>query len=199
MQTKPVASIIIATYNRPDVLRFAIESVILSSFHDWELLIIGDGCSDSTVDAVSEFNDSRIYFRNLPKHSGNQFAPNNAGVARACGKYVLFLNQDDMDFGAHIKQSIEYLETSKADIAFSPVALLRRSGRTSGPPRQEDDILLLDGVSPQGFDPTVFAIASSWIVRREVCLAVGDWVAPEKTRISPSQEWLFRAWRRATR
>ena len=81
MQTNPVASIIIATYNRPDVLHFAIESVVLSSFHDWELLIIGDGCSDRTVDAVSEFNDSRIYFRNLPKHSGNQFAPNNAGVA----------------------------------------------------------------------------------------------------------------------
>ena len=50
-----------------------------------------------------------------------------------------------------------------------------------------------------GFDPQTFIIASSWIVRSDVCRAVGPWCDPETTRLSPSQEWLFRAHRRGRR
>jgi hypothetical protein len=61
-------------------------------------------------------------------------------------------------------------------------------------------VVTLDGtVERDRFDPTSFIISSSWVVRREICDAVGPWLAIEKTRLSPSQEWLYRAYRQGRR
>ena len=191
--TSPTASIVIATYNRPQVLDYAIRSVLQSRFGDWELIVVGDGCTDGTEDLVRSFADPRISWHNLPENSGNQAAPNNAGVAKARGRYLFFLNHDDMWFADHLGGSIRFLERAEADVTFSPVALVDRSGCDSGPPDPHRDTIVLDGVAPGGYDPRVFVIASSWAVRREAYDRVGPWRLPESTRLSPSQEWLFRA------
>lgn len=190
----PAASIIIATYNRAEVLRYAILSVVQSDFADWELIVIGDGCTDNTEEVVKSFGDKRITYENLPENSGGQAAPNNRGIKKARGQYVFFLNHDDMYFADHLTASIKFLEESDADIIWSPVALLKKSGRENGPPRAPDDVVELGGaVDGDSYDPNVFVIASSWAMRRETCLAVGEWSAESSTRLSPSQEWLFRA------
>jgi GT2 family glycosyltransferase len=191
--TAPAASIVIATYNRPQVLDYAIRSVLQSTVNDWELIAVGDGCTDDTEALVRSFGDPRISWHNLPENSGNQAAPNNAGVERARGRYLFFLNHDDMWFADHLGASIDFLEQTGADVAFSPVVVLDRSGRKSGPPDPEADTIVLDGVAPSGYDPRVFVIASSWAIRRSAYDRVGPWHPPESTRLSPSQEWLFRA------
>jgi GT2 family glycosyltransferase len=189
----PAASIVIATFNRPQVLDYAIRSVLQSTFDDWELIVVGDGCTDGTEALVRSFGDPRISWHNLPENSGNQAAPNNAGAVRARGRYLFFLNHDDMWFADHLGGSIDFLERTGADVAFSPVALLDSSGRDSGPPDPQADTIVLDGVAPGGYDPRVFVIASSWAIRRSAYDRVGPWHSPETTRLSPSQEWLFRA------
>jgi glycosyltransferase involved in cell wall biosynthesis len=78
--TAPAASIVIATYNRPQVLRYAIRSVLQSTFEDWELIVVGDGCTDGTEALARSFGDARISWHSLPENSGNQAAPNNAGA-----------------------------------------------------------------------------------------------------------------------
>lgn len=195
----PTASIIIATYNRAQTLLYAIRSVRHSSFQDWELIIVGDGCTDDTEAAVQSVGDRRIRFVNLPGNSGGQSAPNNAGAEMARGRYVFFLNHDDMYFPDHLSHSITFLEATGADLIFSPVVLLQRSGRESGPPDPLCDRIALDGEGSGRFDPNTFIIASSWAMRRETCSRVGQWLAPERTRLSPSQEWIFRAWRTGQR
>ena len=200
MTAAPTASIIMATYNRSYVLRYAIASVLRSDFSDFEVIVVGDGCTDDTEEVVRGFADPRIRFVNLPTNSGAQSAPNNAGVALARGRYILFLNHDDLYFADHIGASIAFLERTEADIAWSPALVLETSGRESGPPDAERDVIGIHGaVADAGFDPQTFIIASSWIVRAEVCRAVGPWRAPETTRLSPSQEWLFRAHRQGRR
>jgi GT2 family glycosyltransferase len=184
---------VIATYNRPQVLDYAIRSVLQSNFDDWELIVVGDGCTDDTEALVRSFGDPRISWHNLPENSGNQAAPNNAGAERARGRCLFFLNHDDMWFANHLGGSIEFLERTGADVAFSPVALLLRSGHESGPPDPQADAIVLDGVAPTGYDPRVFVIASSWAIRRSAYDQVGPWHPPDSTRLSPSQEWLFRA------
>jgi glycosyltransferase involved in cell wall biosynthesis len=195
----PTASIIVATYNRAQTLLYAIRSVRHSSFDDWELIIVGDGCTDDTEAAVQSVGDRRIRFVNLPDNSGGQSAPNNAGVAMARGRYVFFLNHDDMYFPDHLSRSITFLEATGADLIFSPVVLLERSGRECGPPDPSCDRIALDGEGSGRFDPGTFIIASSWAMRRETCSRVGPWLAAERTRLSPSQEWIFRAWRTGQR
>jgi glycosyltransferase involved in cell wall biosynthesis len=200
MSSEPAASIIIATYNRPSVLRYSIASVLQSDFADWELIVVGDGCTDDTEEVVRAFADPRISFMNLPGNSGGQSAPNNAGLALARGRYIFFLNQDDMYFPDHLRRSVEFMDREGADLAWSPVLLLHQSGSETGPPDPSRDVVWLDGGVPAGtFDPGAFIIASSWVAKRQTCLAVGPWRSEEQTRLSPSQEWLFRAYQQGRR
>jgi GT2 family glycosyltransferase len=46
--SQPAVSIVLATYNRPAVLAFAIRSVLAQDFADWELIVVGDRCSEAT-------------------------------------------------------------------------------------------------------------------------------------------------------
>jgi len=194
MTGEPTASVVMATYNRSYLMRYSIGSLLRSDFSDFELIVVGDGCTDDTEEVVRSFADTRIRFINLPRNSGAQSAPNNAGVELARGRYILFLNHDDLYFPDHLATSIAFIERERADIAWSPVLLLHKSGRESGPPDPNYDVIGLDGVPARpSFDPRTFIIASSWIARTDAYRAVGSWRAPEATRLSPSQEWLFRA------
>ncbi len=72
-------SVVTATYNRSNVLFYAISSLIRSTFEDWELIIVGDACTDDTREVVAGFADSRIRFYNLAENFGDQSGPDNSG------------------------------------------------------------------------------------------------------------------------
>ena len=82
MSTAPIVSVVLATYNRSRVLAHAIESVRSSTLTDWELIVVGDHCTDDTAEVVASFDDPRITFINLPQNVGEQSGPNNEGVRR---------------------------------------------------------------------------------------------------------------------
>ncbi|SMX38595.1 glycosyltransferase family 2 protein [Maliponia aquimaris] len=194
MPNAPTVSVIISAYNRPKVIPYAIQSVLNSDYDDWEMIVVGDGCNAATEDAIRAFPDKRIRFHNLPENTGHQSAPHNAGVDMARGKYVFFLNQDDMYFPHHIAARVAFMEETGADISWSPILLLQQSGSDSGPVDPGADKLILDGAVADGkFDPRTFVISSCWAVRRDICHKVGPWLPIEQTRLSPSQEWLHRA------
>src|SRR5690606_34069774 len=93
----PLVTVVIATYNRAETLKYAIESVLWQSFRDFELWVIGDCCTDHTDKVVNSFmHDPRVNWYNLPKNSGYQSKPNNEGIRRARGKYIAYLNHDDI-------------------------------------------------------------------------------------------------------
>ena len=106
----PLVSIILATYNRSPVLAHAIESVRRSTLTDWELIVVGDGCTDDTAAVVASFDDPRVTFINLPRNVGEQSGPNNEGLRLARGRYIaaarrfrgpgVRLGEDDDDGGA---------------------------------------------------------------------------------------------------
>src|SRR5687768_2420846 len=87
MSSAPLVSVVIATYNRARVLAHAIESVRRSSLTDWELLVVGDHCTDETSEVVASFSDERITYINLPYNVGEQSGPHNEGISRARGRY----------------------------------------------------------------------------------------------------------------
>jgi len=92
----PLVSVIIATYNRSNVLAIAIKTVLAQTYPQWELLVIGDACTDDTAAVVAGFGDVRIRFHNLAQNVGEQSGPNNEGMQQAKGKYFAFLNHDDL-------------------------------------------------------------------------------------------------------
>jgi glycosyltransferase involved in cell wall biosynthesis len=188
----PVVSVIIATYNRSRILRHAIQSVCNSSFTDWELIVVGDACTDDTAACVASFNDPRIRFVDLPSRCGDQSGPNNHGLALARGRYLAFLNHDDLYFPDHLAACVAELEASGADLVWVPSAIANAKAVTPGD--RPFSFGLLGVPAGPGYSPLATCLASSWMLRRELADRVGPWRSPDEIYVTPSQDWLFRAW-----
>jgi glycosyltransferase involved in cell wall biosynthesis len=198
MSTGPLVSIILATYNRRRVLAHAVESVRRSTLDDWELIVVGDHCTDDSAAVVAAFADPRIRFVNLPQNVGEQSGPNNEGLRLARGRFIAFLNHDDLYFADHLSTLVACCEREQADLVWSPVLVAlpvpiaeltagRWQMRVHGIPATQD------------YDPRVFVFASAWLLRRELAAAVGPWRPARETFATSSQDWLFRAWRSGAR
>jgi glycosyltransferase involved in cell wall biosynthesis len=103
MQHKPLFSVVIPVYNRPDHIAEAIRSVIAQKFSDWELLVVDDGSTDSTREVILSFTDSRI--RYIHQQNAERGVARNTGVRNAVGGYVLFMDSDDLMLPDHMIQA----------------------------------------------------------------------------------------------
>jgi glycosyltransferase involved in cell wall biosynthesis len=98
----PRVTVIMATYNWAPVLRYSIASVLDQTWRDFELRVVGDGCTDESADVVGAFGDERIHWHNLAVNHGNQSGPNNEGLARARGELIAYLGHDDLWLPHHL-------------------------------------------------------------------------------------------------
>jgi glycosyltransferase involved in cell wall biosynthesis len=188
----PTVSVIVATYNRSQPLRHAIRSVCNSTFSDWEIIVVGDACTDDTAQVVSSFDDSRIRFVNLPSRCGDMSGPHNHGLTLARGKYVAFLNHDDFYLPDHLAKCVAELESSGAELVWVPCAVARPKADPTG---DWPFSFALIGVPPTfEYSPLGIYVASSWVFRRDLAGRVGPWRSPDQMYVVPSQDWLFRAW-----
>lgn len=124
----PRLTVIIPTYNSSRVLACALQSVAHQTWQDFEVWVVGDGCTDSSAAIVSSFKDPRFQWTNLPTRTGNQFAPNNEGLRRARGEYVAHLGHDDLWFPWHLSSLMETMERERADFAYGGVLFLGPDG-----------------------------------------------------------------------
>ena len=183
----PRVSIIMATYNRSDVLRCAIATVRLQTFLDWELIVIGDACTDDTAEVVAAFRDHRIRFVNREKNFGEQSAPHNDGFQMANGSLIAYLNHDDLWFPNHLEFLVRFLDQTGADLVYSvrlSVGADERvyCGLTNAELR---------------YDPSHIVESSLWLVRRELIEELDGWRAAKSIHArTPSQDFLTRAWQR---
>ncbi len=196
--TTPLISVVLPTFNRSRVLAHAIESVRRSTYADWELLVTGDGCTDDTATVVAGFQDPRITFVNLPANAGEQSAPNNDALRRARGRYVAFLNHDDMYFPEHLATMLSFVQQSGAEFAWSPMLVALEPDPADRSPTELR--FRLSGVPlASDYDPRLFVFASAWFTTRELAGRVGAWLPARKTFETASQNWLFRAWKSGAR
>ncbi len=87
-------SIITPTYNREDLVQTTIQSILAQTCTDWELLIVDDGSTDNTEQAIRKyFKDSRIKY--IKKANSGQADSSNVGASHASGEYITFLDSDD--------------------------------------------------------------------------------------------------------
>lgn len=95
MNLMPEISVVIPTYNHARFLRKALSSVCGQTFTDWEAIVINNYSEDDTEAVVAAFADSRIRLENF-RNNGVIAASRNLGIKLARGKYIAFLDSDDM-------------------------------------------------------------------------------------------------------
>ncbi|HET7393706.1 MAG TPA: glycosyltransferase [Candidatus Binatia bacterium] len=103
----PLVSVIIPTYNRWPMIVEAVQSVLAQTFEAFELIVVDDGSIDNTARRLSS-SDSRLKIFSQP-HAGVA-AARNAGVAISLGKYIAFLDSDDLWSPAKLEIQADFME-----------------------------------------------------------------------------------------
>src|SRR5438105_2863275 len=126
-QTAPLISVITATYNRSNVLALAIKSVLWQTLSDWELWVVGDACTDDTERVVASFDNPRIHFLNLQRNVGQQSGPNNLGFHQSAGRFIAYLNHDDLWLPDHLEAALDGINNTNADMVYTLMDEVRGS------------------------------------------------------------------------
>lgn len=111
----PTISIIIPTYNRAHLIHRAINSVLNQTYQDFEIIIVDDGSTDNTEEAVRSFNDSRIEYIRHEKNQGAAVA-RNTGIKAAKGEYIAFQDSDDEWFPQKLEKQMKVFETASPEV-----------------------------------------------------------------------------------
>lgn len=134
----PLVSVIMPAYNSRNTLADSIQSVVDQTFSDWELLIIDDCSKESMEDIADSFQDSRIRYVRLLSNSGVAKA-RNAGIAEARGRYIAFLDSDDLWLPKKLERQLDFMQTNQYAFTYTwysqftkkpsqPIRLVRTKG-----------------------------------------------------------------------
>jgi glycosyltransferase involved in cell wall biosynthesis len=125
----PLVSVVVPAYNAERTLKASVDSVLAQDFRDFEIIVVNDGSSDSTKAILGTY-DSQI--RVIDQNNRGAPAARNAGVSAASGKYVAFLDSDDLWSPDKLTHSVHALQANpSASLAFSDCCGLRADGITS--------------------------------------------------------------------
>lgn len=113
MQTDdPTVSVVLPVFNRPHLVRRAIESVLAQTITDIELIVVDDCSTDNTLDVVAEYeSDPRLIVHRNDTNLGPAGA-RNQGIEIARGRYVAFQDSDDRWFPEKLARQLEALKTA---------------------------------------------------------------------------------------
>jgi len=184
LQALPLVSIILPTFGRPELLNAAVRSVQAQTFHDWELIIVDDG-SDPHIELAGDLErDGRI---TLVRHRHNQGAPaaRNTGVRHANGKFIAFLDSDDVWRPHKLEYQLEH--AGRGDPVSAWVTGFRMEGATINAAYS----LVPRGASGRDFAKGCwFCPGSTLLIERRVLDQIGPF-NEELPRLE-DYEWFFR-------
>ncbi len=169
----PAVTVVMATYNWSSVLPYSIASVLGQTMTDFELLVVGDGCTDDSEAVVGRIADSRVRWINLPANTGHQEGPNNEGIRQARGQIIAYLGHDDLWLPQHLGV-MHHAITEGADLVHGVTAIVRPGVETPEPAPLEPG---LNWVPP-----------SNVLHRRAFAEKVGGWRDYRTLRESPETD-----------
>lgn len=125
--TAPKISVIIPMYNAEKFIRQTLISVLASKFTDYEVIIVDDCSTDSSVAEAEKLLphfDGRLKIFSTQTNSGGGGVPRNVGLKHASGKYICFLDADDFFLPTALDEFFELAEKFKADVVHTEKCLI---------------------------------------------------------------------------
>ncbi|MEO1670471.1 MAG: glycosyltransferase family 2 protein [Cyanobacteria bacterium J06631_2] len=103
-----LVSIIIPVYNRADLLRRAIASILAQSYPHWEIIIVDDASQEDIAQVVKQIDDRLRYVRHASNLGGSE--ARNTGIREARGEFVAFLDSDDVWLPHKLQSQLEAIK-----------------------------------------------------------------------------------------
>lgn len=153
-------SVIIPTRNRASELRVSVQSVLDQEYGNYEIIVVDDAGTDETEEVLKSFGSEKILYLKLERNMGPSRA-RNEGILRAGGRYIAYLDDDDVYYPGHLALLAGYLEKHPSmDAVYSNSWWVygNLDGRTFVPKRRT----LLDR-RPEEFDRDLLC-RHNWIV-----------------------------------
>ncbi len=122
MTRNPAISVIVPTHNRPDYLAIALRSLALQTFRNFEVIVVNDAGED--VSSLVRSFEKNLDIR-LITHSRNKglSAARNTGIATSSGKYIAYLDDDDIYYEQHLSQLYAAAQKTGAKVVYSSAVL----------------------------------------------------------------------------
>jgi glycosyltransferase involved in cell wall biosynthesis len=108
-------SVIIPTYNRASFITKAIDSILRQSFNDYEIVVVDDGSTDTTRQALQQYGKRITVVHQANSGVG---AARNRGIGNANGKWIAFLDSDDEWKENYLARQLEHIRSNPSVIAF---------------------------------------------------------------------------------
>ena len=119
------------SYNTGDYIASSVKSVQNQTYNNWELLIVDDCSTDNTENIILSFDDKRIRYFTNPVNSGAAISRNRA-IREAKGRYIAFLDSDDLWLPTKLEKQIEFMEQNHYYFSYTNYEEIDEQGRTTG-------------------------------------------------------------------
>ena len=133
MEKEELVSIIVPVYNSEKFIKDTIKTVEEQTYKSWELLLINDCSTDNSKEIIKEYanKDKRIKLINLEENSGAAVA-RNKGIELAEGRYIAFLDADDLWNKDKLKRQVEFMKNNNYVFSFTGYEFANEDGIGNG-------------------------------------------------------------------
>lgn len=121
-------SIIVPVYNVEKYIKECIDSILNQSFQDFELILVNDGSTDSSGKICNEYSKKDDRIEVIHKDNGGLSSARNAGIEKAKGLYIGFVDSDDWIHENMYSHMIDYANIQNADIVVCNIMSMRKNG-----------------------------------------------------------------------
>ena len=141
-----MVSLVMPAYNAEAYIARSIDAALAQSFADMELIIVNDGSTDQTQRIIEWYEKKYYQVRSIYKSNGGQASARNTGIEHAAGKYIGFMDNDDLIKPDMIQKLYNAIIKNNCDIAMTSIYLLRKEGYEEAGvyPVAEDTALSVD-------------------------------------------------------
>lgn len=119
-------SVIIPVYNRENTVRQAIESVLMQTVRDIEVIVVDDGSTDASEKVIKSILDKRL--RYVKQENSGACIARNKGIKIAKGQYIAFHDSDDIWHKRKLEKQIEIFKKYNPDVVFCKLNQIRNNG-----------------------------------------------------------------------
>ena len=128
-----LVSIVVPVYNSEKFLKETIKTVTEQTYKNWELILVNDCSTDNSKSTIEKYakEDNRIKVINLKENSGAAIA-RNTGIEQAKGKYLAFLDADDLWNKEKLEKQIKFMEANEYEFTFTNYEFTDENGNKTG-------------------------------------------------------------------
>ncbi len=132
---KELVSIIVPVYNANKYIEATVKTVQEQSYENWELLLVDDGSTDGSTETIKRIVEADVTNRIVPlfpEEHGSAARARNFGLEHAKGRYIAFLDADDLWEKDKLTEELSFMKEKEAGFVFTGYEFADANGKGTG-------------------------------------------------------------------